>query len=359
MELKDNLHSIILSEEPVIITNALTGSNLCCWDFDYLSKMMAGTKVNVCQAKNSIYSVNQKSGKSHEEAIRIRFDEYVKIITGEKANDGRTYMQMGSFKGEFSHLFQDIEVQRLIPEKILSSAYLWVGPGGTVSPLHYDPENNFLIQVKGSKRLILFPHRYIPNLYPYDEYECSHPHLLQADITSPDYNLFPAMKNVEATEVVLKEGEMLFLPSGYCHQVHSESPSVSVNLWWSTLDWQFLKPHNTRLFYWGRKNLFNRITSTILEQYNSIPDLGYALIELGNINAACLFHFALIERLRIKINEFENVYKRLSSAVSNLGQTSDLDKFEICLNTNNLLVKHLNSISAEFNSSRSTSIWAT
>jgi hypothetical protein len=39
---------------------------------------------------------------------------------------------------------------------------LWMGPRHTVSPLHYDPLDNILMQIVGWKRVVLFP----PDNYP-------------------------------------------------------------------------------------------------------------------------------------------------------------------------------------------------
>lgn len=42
---------------------------------------------------------------------------------------------------------------------------MWIGPGGTHSPLHYDPNDNFMHQIDGEKHLLLVDPVESVNLY--------------------------------------------------------------------------------------------------------------------------------------------------------------------------------------------------
>ena len=44
---------------------------------------------------------------------------------------------------------------------------LWVSARGSVSPLHFDSAGSFLCQLRGRKRVILFPPNALDRLYPY------------------------------------------------------------------------------------------------------------------------------------------------------------------------------------------------
>ena len=52
----------------------------------------------------------------------------------------------------------------------LTSANIWLGTRGTVTALHIDREDNFLMQVGGFKYIRLYNKQQTPNLYP-----CAHP----------------------------------------------------------------------------------------------------------------------------------------------------------------------------------------
>ncbi|XP_027848509.2 bifunctional peptidase and arginyl-hydroxylase JMJD5 isoform X1 [Aphis gossypii] len=106
----------------------------------------------------------------------------------------------------------------------------WLGPKGTVSPTHYDPKNNFLAQVVGSKYIILYDPKWSEYLYPYDDKFLKN--TAQVDPVKPDFCQFPNFSHVKAMHCILNEGEMLFIPSGWWHRVESLSVSFSVSFWW-------------------------------------------------------------------------------------------------------------------------------
>ncbi|XP_062914805.1 lysine-specific demethylase 8 [Mobula hypostoma] len=107
----------------------------------------------------------------------------------------------------------------------------WFGPGGTISPLHQDPQHNFLTQVVGQKYIRLYSPEQSPKLYP-------HPTKLlhntsQVDVDQPDLVNFPEFESAEFQECILSPGDVLFIPVSYWHYVRSLDVSFSVSFWWS------------------------------------------------------------------------------------------------------------------------------
>nr|XP_028561837.1 bifunctional peptidase and arginyl-hydroxylase JMJD5 [Podarcis muralis] len=107
----------------------------------------------------------------------------------------------------------------------------WFGPPGTVSPLHQDPQQNFLVQVMGRKYVRLYSPQESENLYPHEG------HLLhntsQVDVEDPDLVKFPNFKAAAFQDCILSPGEVLFIPVSYWHYVRSLDTSFSVSFWWS------------------------------------------------------------------------------------------------------------------------------
>nr|XP_054525025.1 bifunctional peptidase and arginyl-hydroxylase JMJD5 isoform X5 [Pan troglodytes] len=107
----------------------------------------------------------------------------------------------------------------------------WFGPQGTVSPLHQDPQQNFLVQVMGRKYIQLYSPQESGALYPHDT------HLLhntsQVDVENPDLEKFPKFAKAPFLSCILSPGEILFIPVKYWHYVRALDLSFSVSFWWS------------------------------------------------------------------------------------------------------------------------------
>ncbi|XP_076628937.1 bifunctional peptidase and arginyl-hydroxylase JMJD5 [Colletes latitarsis] len=106
----------------------------------------------------------------------------------------------------------------------------WFGPSGTVSPLHFDPKNNFLCQVFGYKRVILYHPKDSSNLYPYGTRLLNN--TAQVDPLNPNYEKWPDFIKAKGLVGYLKPGEMLYIPPKWWHHVTSLTPSFSISFWW-------------------------------------------------------------------------------------------------------------------------------
>ncbi|XP_058065749.1 bifunctional peptidase and arginyl-hydroxylase JMJD5 [Anopheles bellator] len=105
----------------------------------------------------------------------------------------------------------------------------WLGPRGTVSPLHTDPCHNLLCQVFGSKLVILARPEDTANLYPHDHFILNN--TSRVDARHLDYERFPLLKEVRFYRLTLHRGEALYIPPKWWHYVESLSPSFSVSFW--------------------------------------------------------------------------------------------------------------------------------
>ncbi|MBO9536209.1 cupin-like domain-containing protein [Herbaspirillum sp.] len=105
----------------------------------------------------------------------------------------------------------------------------WIGPAGTVTPLHCDYDDNIFAQVWGRKRIWLAPAHHDEFLYPKE----ANPVLFGSpfDPDHPDFERFPLARRAALVECVMQPGEMLYLPAGWYHQVRSLSFSLSANRW--------------------------------------------------------------------------------------------------------------------------------
>ncbi|MGK5023282.1 cupin-like domain-containing protein [Janthinobacterium sp. RB2R34] len=105
----------------------------------------------------------------------------------------------------------------------------WLGPAGTVTPLHCDYDDNLFAQLWGSKRIILSPPHHEEFLYPRE----ANAILFGSpfDPEAPDYERFPLARQATMIVVLVEAGDMLYVPAGWYHQVRSLAFSLSSNRW--------------------------------------------------------------------------------------------------------------------------------
>lgn len=105
----------------------------------------------------------------------------------------------------------------------------WIGPAGTVTPLHCDYDDNIFAQLWGSKRIFLSPPHHDAFLYPSQ----ANAILFGSpfDPEAPDYDQFPLARQATMIDVMVEAGDMLYVPAGWYHQVRALTFSLSSNRW--------------------------------------------------------------------------------------------------------------------------------
>ena len=116
-----------------------------------------------------------------------------------------------------------------------SHVNVWIGTGGTRTPLHFDSYDNLLVQVVGSKIVRLYDMEETCNLYVLSKGERSYANqgnMSAIDCENEDFIQHPKATDAKYTEVVLFPGDCLFIPKLTWHYVRSLTTSFSINFWW-------------------------------------------------------------------------------------------------------------------------------
>lgn len=125
--------------------------------------------------------------------------------------------------------------------------FIFISSPGSMTPYHFDPEHNILLQVRGTKTMTVFPAgdtRFAPSQAHESYHMGGHRNLVWSD----DFL-------AHGTQVPLAPGEAIFVPVMAPHFVRNgPSPSLSLSITWRS-DWSFAEAEahatNALLRKWG------------------------------------------------------------------------------------------------------------
>lgn len=105
----------------------------------------------------------------------------------------------------------------------------WLGPAGTVTPLHCDYDDNIFAQIWGTKRIFLSPPHHDEFLYTSE----ANAILFGSpfDPEAPDFEKFALARQATMIECIVNPGDLLYVPAGWYHQVRALTFSLSSNRW--------------------------------------------------------------------------------------------------------------------------------
>lgn len=196
---------------------------LSLWTLDYLKETVGHVQVEIFGARNR----EMRLGPARDRHRRpILFGEYVAMIaSGGETDDYYLEANNHAFRQEgMKRLIEDIELFPgfLDPSNTEGRIDFWLGPAGTVTPLHHDLFNVFLTQVRGRKRVRLIPSWQVHRVYP------EHGVWSQVELESPDYERFPLFEKTDVYDVTIEPGETLFIPIAWWHHVRALDVSISI-----------------------------------------------------------------------------------------------------------------------------------
>eukprot|EP00594_Rhizosolenia_setigera_P003083 CAMPEP_0178946906 /NCGR_PEP_ID=MMETSP0789-20121207/4545_1 /TAXON_ID=3005 /ORGANISM="Rhizosolenia setigera, Strain CCMP 1694" /LENGTH=283 /DNA_ID=CAMNT_0020626949 /DNA_START=180 /DNA_END=1031 /DNA_ORIENTATION=+ len=200
--------------------------------------------------------------------IRLFEDKYGRDTLKQKPNsEEMVYLAQNEL---FEELKEDIPIPQLCDDAsfnvgnqgALYYTMLWFGPMSTLSPLHYDPLDNLLMQIIGSKRVLLYPRTSfsafgsapteIKRSEHYGEHDLSdiekylyvrgeglsstsktQYNTSPVDVENPDLEKYPLFSKMPQSPLhtVLYPGDMLYIPQKWWHCARSLERSISVNAW--------------------------------------------------------------------------------------------------------------------------------
>uniref|UniRef100_A0A6B2LB82 JmjC domain-containing protein n=1 Tax=Arcella intermedia TaxID=1963864 RepID=A0A6B2LB82_9EUKA len=230
--------TLIPSRQPAILRGLNIGNCVEDWkNIEYLKKKCGDKIVSIrefttenldflnknYEFKNVTFSEMLDLILQSPEVQKMRY--YFRSI-GE--NPRKEVSNVDKFSPELSADFK-IPIQfESIKEKLFSSI-LRISSQRIRVWTHYDVMDNILCQVTGDKEITLWPPSDVPYLYVVGSTSSV------LDIENPDLLKFPKFQYASPMKGVLKPGDVLFLPSLWFHNTITQTPSISINIFWKHL----------------------------------------------------------------------------------------------------------------------------
>jgi len=233
------------SQTPILLTNLISKCD-AVYFWRSLQYWQAAVPENT--------PVDVELGRSYNTGSRVsmKFGDYLEYLSkvSEQEPDPQQQQEEVAYLAQnelFAGVQSDIPTPHFcsdgsfnVGEGKLYHSMLWLGPRGTVSPLHYDPLDNLLMQVVGNKHILLYPPdkgngRDIDSTgsWHYAGLNGNQYNTSAVDVENPNYEEFPKFREAPIPyECEIGPGDVLFIPSKWWHHVRSLSNAASANIWW-------------------------------------------------------------------------------------------------------------------------------
>lgn len=140
------------------------------------------------------------------------------------------YLAQHSLFDQIPELKEDIVIPDYcsLGEGKIEAINAWLGPAGTVTPLHHDPHHNIFTQVYGRKYVRLYAPECSKILSPFSDDLRGNSSQIDLDAGEDE-----RLDGVEYFDCVLEAGQALYMPPKWWHYVKALSTSLSVSFWWN------------------------------------------------------------------------------------------------------------------------------
>lgn len=191
------------------------------WNFNYI-KEIAGDKVVPLYNNDPV----DYSKKVNEPVAKMKMSEYVDLLH-EGPTDLRIFLY--NLMKQVPSLQNDYNMPDLGLNLFKSLPMLFFGGEGSNVFMHYDIDlaNILHFHFSGKKRCVIISPDQTKYMYkiPYSVI-CRE----DIDFDNPDFEKWPALKNIKPMFADLKHGEMLYMPEGWWHYMKYLTPGFSMSL---------------------------------------------------------------------------------------------------------------------------------
>ena len=215
------------AHRPVVLTDVTAKwPALRKWTPQWFAEKFGDVSIEITADRESdpFYDMNHRLHRK-----RVRMDRFIEqVMATKRSND--IYMVSNNFtmrRPRFRALLSDVRPPRALFERPLrpGATSLWIGPAGTITPLHHDTTNILFTQIYGRKRIdLVSPQETALLLDPV------HGFYSPVDLDRLRVAKHPALRAMIVKSVVVAPGDALYIPAGWWHRVTSLDVSISFSL---------------------------------------------------------------------------------------------------------------------------------
>ena len=201
---------------PVVIRGFDIGPCSTHWTPDFLKTKLRNKVVTVHKSKSPILQFLPKNFSYHN----MSFDEFIGAMND---NDSSFYYlrsladsprdKVANIQHDFPEICDDISFPPLNDNDTFFSSVFRISSPGVELWTHFDTMDNFLIQIKGEKRVVFFPPSDALNLYLIEDKS------RVCDLDNIDLQSFPKLTRCNAWKCILQPGDVVFIPAFWFHNV--------------------------------------------------------------------------------------------------------------------------------------------
>lgn len=224
-------------EKPHILGHSLTSHPLL--EIEALAQLAEGLPLSSVEYNRGDLPIGV-DGKPGSNGMTIA-ETIRKVAEAESWAVLKNIEQVPAYRDLLLGLLEEIrpEIEAATGAMLTPQGFIFVSSPNSVTPYHFDPEHNILLQIRGTKVMTQFPAgdtRFVPD-EAHETYHSGGPRELKWD---------DAMLSA-GTEFPLAPGEALFVPVMAPHFVkNGPAPSVSLSITWRS-EWSY-RESDARIF---------------------------------------------------------------------------------------------------------------
>lgn len=209
-------------EKPVVIENLTEDwPARKKWTVNYIKEVAGDCIVPLYDSKPSKDTKHQ-----HAPAIKMKLKKYFEMLE-QGENDLRLFFY--NILSGVPELVKDFSYPDIGLHFFKKLPVLFAGGKNAKVQMHFDIDLSdiFLCHFGGKKRVLLISPEQTRYMY---RVPFSFSSLFDIDFDNPDYEKYPALKNLQGEVAELKHGDVLYIPPGYWHYIVYEDIGFSMSL---------------------------------------------------------------------------------------------------------------------------------